>query len=133
MTGPLSHEASLAHVHDMHTRADRRRAATSREEITVPATHSIAIRRATEADRVTIERLAELDSAPAPTGDVLIAAVDGEPLAAIGLATGAVVADPFEPTADLVALLSMRARSLREPARRARRVRLRPRWAGDAA
>jgi hypothetical protein len=133
MTSQLSHEASLVHVHEMHARPDRRRAATSREEITMPATQSIAIRRATEADRTAVERLAGLDSSPAPSGDLLLAAVDDEPLAAIELETGKVVADPFRPTADLVALLSLRANSLREPARTARRLRPRPRWAGHVA
>jgi hypothetical protein len=99
----------------------------------MPATQSIAIRRATEADRTAVNRIADLDSSPAPGGDVLIAAVDDEPLAAIELDTGAVVADPFEPTADLVALLTLRANRLREPARRGRRLRVRPRWAGHAA
>jgi hypothetical protein len=117
----------------MHARADRRRAATSREEIDMPATQSIAIRRATEADRTAVERLAGLDSSQAPTGDVLIATIDDEPLAALELDTGAVVADPFRPTADLVALLTLRSKSLRTPARRTRGLRVRPRWAGHAA
>jgi hypothetical protein len=133
MTGQLSHEASLAHVHEMHTRARRRRVATIREEIDMPATKSIAIRRATDADRTAVERLAGLDSSPAPGGDVLIAAVDDEPLAALELDTGAVVADPFRQTADLVALLTLRSKSLRTASRRARGLRVRPRWAGHAA
>jgi hypothetical protein len=45
-------------------------------------------------------------------GDVLIADVEGEPHAAIEIATGATIADPFEPTAHLVDLLGVRAERL---------------------
>ena len=61
----------------------------------------------------------------APAGRVLVAEVDGELLAAISLDDGAVVADPFEPTAALVELLRARARQLegaRAPRRGAARV-----------
>src|SRR5215207_5612901 len=91
----------------------------------MPITQPVSIRRATPADRPAIQRLAGLDSAPVPAGDVLIASVGGEDRAAIELATGAVVADPFRPTADLVALLTVRVGSLRGPAVRRRRPALR--------
>ena len=39
--------------------------------------------------------------------------LDGEPVAAASLSDGRTVANPFLPTADVVALLSMRARQLR--------------------
>ncbi len=56
-----------------------------------------------------IERLAQLDSARCPSGRVLIAAVDGEPRAALPLDGGPPIADPFHPTLDLVSLLELRA------------------------
>jgi hypothetical protein len=87
-------------------------------------TAQIAIRRATDADRSALERLAALDSARTPTGDVLIAEVDDEPQAAIEIAGGAVVADPFRPTANLVELLGVRAARLRHPAASRPRMRL---------
>lgn len=48
---------------------------------------------------------------PTPSGDVLIAEVSPEPRAAIEVATGAAIADPFRPTAQLVELLAVRANS----------------------
>lgn len=90
------------------------------------STQTLSIRLASQDDAEAIARLAALDSAPVPTGDVLIAAADGTALAALSLATGAVVADPFAPTADLVAMLRHRAGRMAEPTRfhlpRARRA-----------
>jgi hypothetical protein len=72
----------------------------------------IEIRLAGDDDGPAIDRLAALDSKRRPAGGVLLAEVDGEPRAALPLEGGAVVADPFHPTADLVALLELRARQL---------------------
>jgi hypothetical protein len=55
-----------------------------------------------------LERLAQLDSAPRLTGRVLLAEMDGIAVAAISLETGAVTADPFEPTAYAVGVLRLR-------------------------
>jgi hypothetical protein len=55
-----------------------------------------------------LERLGELDSAPHLTGRVLLAEVGGAPVAAISLETGAMVADPFKPTASAVHVLRLR-------------------------
>ena len=52
-----------------------------------------------------IERLARLDSARRPSGQVLVAAVGGEPMAALPLGGGPAIADPFQRTAALVSLL----------------------------
>jgi len=68
----------------------------------------------------TIERLAQLDSAPSPGGRVLVAAVAGEPRAALPLDGGPAVADPFHRTAELVALLGMRVAQLNGRSSRAR-------------
>lgn len=91
--------------------------------------YPIAIRRATEADRHTLERLAALDSSRIPSGEVLIAEVGEEPQAAIEVSSGAAVADPFRPTAELVSLLRLRARLMRDGAASPRRPRLRARFA----
>jgi hypothetical protein len=74
------------------------------------------IRRTTPDDAAALRRLATLDSKSAPAGDALVAEVDGELLAAVSLDGDVVIADPFRPTADLVAMLEMRARQLTEPA-----------------
>ena len=89
----------------------------------------IVIRRAGTADAAALERLAALDSAHLPSGDLLVAEVDGEPRAALRIADGAFVADPFWPTAELVELLRVRARTRAVGVTRARRLagrRLRP-------
>lgn len=75
---------------------------------------SITIRAATEDDVPALRRLAQLDSAPQPEGDLLLAEVDGELRAALRITDRAYVADPFFPTRDLVALLDTRARRLRQ-------------------
>ena len=64
----------------------------------------VTMRLSTEADRERIRRLAELDSKPAPHGDVLLAEVNGRLLAAMAM-DRSVVADPFERTASVVKLL----------------------------
>ncbi len=87
---------------------------------------SITIRLAGPGDAAAVRRLAVLDSAEAPAGPALLAEVGGAPAAAIALADGSVVADPFRLTADLVALLELRRGRLVEddrPARGARRLR----------
>jgi hypothetical protein len=90
------------------------------EEIDMTAA-AITIRPATDADRPALERLAALDSARPLTGDVLLADVDGQPLAAVELRSARAIADPFRPTAHLVALLGARVRALRHGERRPRR------------
>ena len=84
----------------------------------------IALRFAHADESDTVRRLAALDSAPAPRGDVLLALVDGEPVAALGIEDGRVVATPFQPTADVVAHLRLSAermaRTRRIPRRRRR-------------
>lgn len=70
-----------------------------------------------------IERLARLDSARCPSGPVLVAAVGGEPVAALPLAGGPAIADPFQRTAAHVSLLELRIAQIRNrpsPGRRAR-------------
>jgi hypothetical protein len=74
---------------------------------------SVVLRLATSADEDRVNTLAQLDSAPVPTGEVLIAEVDGRLQAALGLDGGQPIADPFRRTADLVELLQARAGHLR--------------------
>ena len=69
---------------------------------------NISIRRAVAADLSQLERLAALDSASPPRGPALVAEADSRMLAALPLGSGRPIADPFEPTAELVALLELR-------------------------
>jgi hypothetical protein len=66
---------------------------------------TITIRPAGPSDTTAVARLAELDSQRAPDGDVLIAFRNDEPVAAISVDSGQVVADPFRPTISIVELL----------------------------
>jgi hypothetical protein len=72
-------------------------------------TPTIVIRSPRSDEDFAVRRLAYLDSRRPLRGDVLVAFVDGEPLAAVSLADGTVVADPFRHTADIVELLRLRA------------------------
>jgi hypothetical protein len=65
----------------------------------------ITIKRADDGDGAVLATLAALDSQPMPRGEALIAIVDGEPWAALPVAGGRAVADPFRPSGQLVELL----------------------------
>jgi len=85
-----------------------------------PDAPALTIRPATFADTERIELLAELDEDELPASPVLLGFVGGELWAALSLTSGAVIADPFRPSADVVTLLARRARQLTEPSRRRR-------------
>jgi hypothetical protein len=70
---------------------------------------SVLIRAARGSDGPALARLAALDSAAVPAGELLVAEADGAIVAARSLSSGATVADPFRPTADVLALLAVRA------------------------
>ena len=74
---------------------------------------NITIRVATAADELVVRRLAVLDSAFPPTGEVLLAEIGRELWAAVSVDTGHAVADPFRPSGDVVELLRLRASRLR--------------------
>ena len=72
----------------------------------------ITVRRAVSSDRSELDRLAALDSAKPPRGPALVAEADTRMLAAVPLGSGRPIADPFEPTAAVVAVLQLRAEQL---------------------
>jgi hypothetical protein len=74
---------------------------------------TVVIRAARGSDTFALRRLAALDSARVPTGDVLVAETDGTMVAAHSPATGATIADPFRRTAEVVDLLQLRGAMLR--------------------
>jgi len=85
----------------------------------VAAPRQVTLRFAYPDDVESLNRLAVTDSAEPPPLPALLAEVDGEPWAAVSLADGSAVADPFRPTAPVVELLRARARQLvPRPARR---------------
>jgi hypothetical protein len=91
---------------------------------------SLTIRPATPADASALVDLAGLDCARPLTGDVLVAETAGRPVAALALAAGRAVADPFVPTSAALGVLRVRAGQIRAAAapgvsRRPRRLSLR--------
>jgi hypothetical protein len=72
----------------------------------------IAIRLARDDETTALQRLAWLSERPLRGGRALVAEVDGELRAALPLAGGPVVSDPFRPTAELAELLELRAQQL---------------------
>jgi hypothetical protein len=73
---------------------------------------TVVIRAARGSDGPALRRLAALDSAELPAGELLVAEADDSLIAALSLDTGENVADPFRRTADVVDLLAYRARHL---------------------
>jgi hypothetical protein len=87
---------------------------------TITTAPSVLIRAARGSDGASLRRLAALDSSVVPAGELLVAEADGALVAARALTTGATIADPFRPTADVVALLELRAAVVHAPIRRSR-------------
>jgi hypothetical protein len=82
-------------------------------DMTATQQNSITIRLATEDDATALRRLAQLDGARLPDGDLLVAEADGEIRAALRTTDSAYVADPFFPSRELVGMLDVRAKRLR--------------------
>jgi hypothetical protein len=87
---------------------------------------AVTIRWATPADARQLELLAQLDESPLPPAPVLLAFVGDELWVAWSAGTGAVVSDPFRPSAEVVALVRERGRQL--SAAEPRRARGRGAW-----
>ena len=78
------------------------------------------IRLASSLDCERLRRLAERDTARVPDGPLLIAERADELLAALSLDSGSAIADPFAPTAQIVAVL----RAYAAPSAMSRRTRV---------
>ncbi len=77
-----------------------------------------------------LRHLAQLDDAPELAGEILVATIDGDVVAALSLDDGRVVANPFVLTSDAVELLRRSATALTGRRHRRRwRSALRPRLA----
>jgi hypothetical protein len=84
---------------------------------------AVLVRAAGPEDAAAVRRLAALDSTRVPAGRLLLAEVDGELRAALDLDFGTHVADPFVPSAHLLAMLHAQAEALRVvPGRQAGRA-----------
>jgi hypothetical protein len=135
MSGYMPYEAHLARLDEHRVRADThrlaRRSTTATTDDPPAVVESIAIRCAAEGDRAILQRLATLDGVAATPGEMLIAEVGGEPVAAVHVASGELIADPFRHTTEAAELLRLRAERLRHPAPAVRAPRLRA-WARAA-
>ncbi len=106
---------SLHHHTAAAVDADHRRVAAEHRHARRVSNESIgavALRRATFADRVAVSRLAQLDDTDAPQGDLLLAELDGRLVAALPMAGGQAIADPFVRTQEIVELMNVRASAL---------------------
>ena len=70
-----------------------------------PDQGKITVRRASAADADALVDLAELDGVRVPAGPLLLAEVDDEIRAALSLADGTYISDPFHLSGALVSLL----------------------------
>ena len=95
----------------------------------IPIEQTVTIRYAFADDAYALAKLAELDSSPQPAQPILLAEVDGTLWAALSMADGAVIADPFRRTRPLIELLAARAAQLSgSRSDRRRRVLAPPVW-----
>jgi hypothetical protein len=85
-------------------------------------TRAVTVRFAAEGDQDSLERLASLDSASAPSGATIVAEFGGELVAALSIESGRAIADPFRHTGEVV-------RELQHQAAELSRVRILPRHA----
>ena len=77
---------------------------------------TLTIRMAVPADAPALMQLAQLDSSPPPEpAPMLVAEVGGALHAALSLDGGSAIANPFQRTAELVAMLAARVRQLQTP------------------
>lgn len=74
---------------------------------------SVTVRLDRPDDAAAIARLEQLEGRALPQGPLLVAEVEGSPLAARPLAGGPAISDPFRPTSHLVELLELRSLHLR--------------------
>jgi hypothetical protein len=93
-------------------------------------TVGITIRRLGAEDAAAVTRLAQRDTARAPSGELIGAELDGHLVAAISTTTGEAIADPFRRTAEIVEMLRVRLSQLNaRPTFRTRLLSLlRPAW-----
>jgi hypothetical protein len=91
-----------------------------RREITDLA--DVALRLCRVSDDGAISRLAALEERPEPHGRFVVAEVNGEVVAALPLAGGAPLRDPFARTAHLIRLLEVRADQLLHDERKPRHL-----------
>lgn len=139
MQTSLNAVAANEHIADLHRAASghgagrvgpRRGLRRKRRMAAVRSARPAAAVRLAHPDEVgTLRRLAQVDDAPELAGEVLVATIDEDVVAALSLDDGRVVANPFVLTSDAVELLRRSAAALTGRRRRRWRSVLRPRFA----
>ncbi len=110
MNSFLTREMSNLRIGELRRAARRRRVPEGYPELDESA---LTVRALQPEDTEAVRLLAALDGQHVPSGPALVAEVDREVVAALPLDGGRALADPFRPTAHLVALLELRAEQLR--------------------
>jgi hypothetical protein len=121
----LQSSVAAAQVADRQAVARGSRFASPLRSLAAGPRQRLVLRRAAAQDELAVARLAALDSAQRPAGALLVAELEDEIVAAVPFDGGRAIADPFHPTADLVALLRARIELLAPERAPARRVRVR--------
>jgi hypothetical protein len=103
---------AAAQTADRHAAARTARAARKARKAPAADGLRLVLRRSSAEDEEALARLARLDSAPRARGEMLVAEVDDVIVAAVPFTGGPAIADPFRPTADVVAILQARAELL---------------------
>ncbi len=135
MAKSLNALAASEHIADLHRTANRRGAGRAglrrrRSRAAVSgARPAAAVRLAHPDEAGTLRLLAQLDDAPELAGEILVATIDADVVAALSLGDGRVVANPFVLTSEAVELLRRSATALTGRRRRGWRSALRPRLA----
>jgi hypothetical protein len=109
------HPEFLQMMINEHERELRRRARTAafRRELAEPEPNQpVLLRLCTVADDPALDRLAELEGRAQPRGRYVLAEVDGAVVAAVPLAGGRALADPFRSTEQLLPLLELRRKQM---------------------
>ena len=103
---------AAAQTADRHAAARTARKVRTARKASAAGGLRLVLRRSSAEDEPALARLARLDSASRPRGDMLVAEVDDVIVAAVPFTGGPAIADPFRPTADVVALLHARVELL---------------------
>ena len=107
----LSNETAQQHIGDLRRSARASRVPEEAEPL--PEEDCLTVRTATPRDADALRLLAALEGVNMPSGDVLVAQLGADVVAALPLGGGRAIADPFRPSAQFVELLKLRARQLR--------------------
>jgi len=101
-------------IESLRRSATRRPLAPAGPSALEPERGEVELRLCSVSDDQALADLAMLSGRPVPPGRLVVAIVEGRLVAAVPLAGGQTLADPFERAEQLVRLLALRAAQLRE-------------------